>query len=266
MPRTRAQRWRETVNEGGWADLPGELMAKVLELLWAAGPTEPPWVLSTDFGGLKRPACQSTAIVRLVCAGWQAVHDATTTRLVLSMQTTDQAMGMLARRFPTVASLEMKYGDGFAALTDQGMRAVSRMPALTFLDLTWCCNVTDEGVRAVVSSCTALKTLNLYFCIQVTDEGVRAVVSSCTALRSLSLRCSGKVTDEGVRALSSLPALTSLDLRYCYEVTDEGVRALSSLPALTALDVRFCGKVTAAGVQALRSATAAPSLHIQSRW
>ena len=33
----RAQRRRETVTEGGWAELPDELVAKVLELLQEAG-------------------------------------------------------------------------------------------------------------------------------------------------------------------------------------------------------------------------------------
>ena len=46
--RLRAQRRRETVTEGGWAGLPDELVAKVLEMLQAAGRTEPRarlWVL-----------------------------------------------------------------------------------------------------------------------------------------------------------------------------------------------------------------------------
>jgi hypothetical protein len=37
----RAQRRRETVTEGGWAELPDELLAKVLEMLQVAGRTEP---------------------------------------------------------------------------------------------------------------------------------------------------------------------------------------------------------------------------------
>jgi hypothetical protein len=304
MPRTRAQRGRDTVNEGGWADLPGGLMAKVLELLQAAGRNEP------QEGGFS----QATATVRLVCAAWQGVHDATVTRLVLRRETTDQAMGMLVRRFPTVVSLEVKARYGEAALTDQGLRAVSSLPSLTFLDLTWCCNVTDAGVRAVVSSCTALKSLRLFCCkkltdegvravsslpaltslnlagCNVTDEGVRAVVSSCAMLTELNLYGCRNVTDEGVRAVSNLPALTelnlrfckvadegvravstcttltALDLRECFKLTDEAVRALSSLPALTSLDLRCCFKATAAGVQVFRSSTAAPSLHIESRW
>jgi hypothetical protein len=250
----------------------------VLEALQPDGPSKP------EDGGLG--FSQALAAVRLVCAAWKMVHDAMVTRLVLSRETTDEAVGTLVRRFPTVVSLEVKGAWGVpAALTDQGLRAVSSLASLTFLDLSRCQDVTDEGVRAVVSSCTALKTLNLSYCRNVTDEGVRAV-SSLPALTFLDLAGS-KVTDEGVRAASSLPALTfldlgftmvtdegvravassctaltALDLRCCRAVTDVGVRALSSLPALASLDLRWCS-VTAAGVQALRNTTAAPNLRIE---
>jgi F-box/leucine-rich repeat protein 14 len=236
--------------------------------------------------------------LRLVCAAWQAVHDALVMRLALRPHTTDQAMGMLVRRFPTVVSLESK-GNESRVLTDQGMRAVSRLASLTFLNLSWCRNVTDAGVRAVVSSCTALEYLNLYACNNITDKGMRAVsslpalttlnlsfcvtdkgilirdshdepifvraVSSCTALTSLNLSSNYELTEKGMRAVSSCTSLKSLDLRECFKLTDEAVRALSSLPALTSLNLSHC-YVTAAGVQALRSTTAAPSLHIESRW
>ena len=96
----RAQRRRETVTEGGWADLPDEQVAKVLEMLQAAGWTEP------QTGGFG--FSEASAAVRLVSAGWKDVHDALVTRLVLRRQTTDEAVGMLVRRFPAVSSLEFK--------------------------------------------------------------------------------------------------------------------------------------------------------------
>ena len=37
-------------------------------------------------------------MMRLVCAGWKAVHDAVVKRLVLRRETTDEAMGMLVLR------------------------------------------------------------------------------------------------------------------------------------------------------------------------
>jgi bacterioferritin-associated ferredoxin len=134
------------------------------------------------------------------------------TRLVLSRQTTDQAMGMLVRRFPTVSESKANYSNR-AVLTDQGMRAVSSLASLTFLNLTWCDKITDEGVRAVVSSCTALQSLSLFCCYKVTDEGVRAVVSSCTALEYLNLYgC--KVTDEQSAPAPRSHSLTSPAARF----------------------------------------------------
>jgi hypothetical protein len=281
MPRTRSQRLRETMEEDGWAGMPEELFEKVLEALQPDGPSKP------DDGGLG--FSRALAAVRLVCAAWKAVHDAMVTRLVLSLETTDEAVGKLVRRFPMVVSLEVKSGGGVAAvLTDQALRAVSSLASLTFLDLSWCVNITDMGVRAVVSSCTALKSLNLRSCIKVTDEGVRAVVSSlpaltfldltncykvtdegvravassCTALESLSLWSCFKVTDEGVRAVSSCTTLKTLSLYVCLKVTDEGVKAVSSCTALTALNLRACIQVTDVGVRALSSLPALTSLDI----
>ena len=97
----RAQRRRETVTEGGWAELPDELVTKVLGK-----------VLQAEEGGVG--FTQASAMVRLVSAGWKAVHDALVTRLVLRGQTTDQAVGMLVRWFPAVASLEYKNDGGRA--------------------------------------------------------------------------------------------------------------------------------------------------------
>ena len=57
----RAQRRRETVTEGGWAELPDEMVAKVLAK-----------VLQAEEGGLG--FTQASAMVRLVSAGWKAVH------------------------------------------------------------------------------------------------------------------------------------------------------------------------------------------------
>jgi hypothetical protein len=270
MMRTRAQRLRATVKEDGWAELPDELVEKVLELLQAGG----------QAGGLS--FSQASATVRLVCAAWKAVYDALVKRLMLRGQTTDEAMGMLARRFPAVASLEMQNYEVTRVLTDAGVRSVSSLTALTSLNIGGCCKLTDEGMLAV-SNLHALTSLDLTWCHQVTDEGMRAVsslpalakltlngcrevtvrgVSSCTSLTSLAFANNNKLTDD-MRAVSSLSALTSLSLSGCFKLTDEALQAVSSLPALTFLDLFDCEKVTAAGVKALRSTTAAPSLDIE---
>jgi hypothetical protein len=269
MLRTRAKRWRATVQEGEWADLPKDLLAKVLKMLWSlpCGPTERKYSQ-----GFFKGRCLT---LRLVCSGWKAMHDAMVTELLLQGKTTDEAMGMLVRRFPAAVSLRLLGGGDANALTDKGMRAVSSLTSLTSLNLTGCDKITDKGMRAV-SSLPALKSLDLRCCRKVTDEGVRAVsnirtltfldldgcsvtevglraVSSMPALASLRLHECEKVTDEGVKAVSSMPALTDLCLVRCEKVTDEGVRALSNLHALKRLGLSFCPKVTRAAIQALRS-------------
>jgi hypothetical protein len=245
MLRTRSQRQQATVEEGGWAELPDELvakvLAKVLELLQAAGQSEPQAVL-----GFSR----ASATLRLVCAAWKAVHDALVKRLVLSKRTTDEAVGMLLRRFPAVVSLEIKREPGvFAMLTDKALRAVSSCTALASLSLSMCRELTDEGMR-LVSNLPALTYLDLTACELVTDVGVGAV-SSLPALTFLDLTACKLVTDVGVRAVSSLPALTFLDLTACELVTDVGVRAVSNCTALTSLSLWACPKVTDVGVRAV---------------
>jgi hypothetical protein len=90
----------------------------------------------------------ASATVRLVCAQWKAVHDALVMRLVLRRRTTDEAVGMLVRSFPAVASFEVKGGDGeTAALTDEALRAVSSCSALSSLYLNHCREVLDEGCK-----------------------------------------------------------------------------------------------------------------------
>ena len=122
--------------EGGQARLPEELMTKVLEMMQPAG-QDGGWGFT-----------QSSATVRLVSSQWRAIYDALVTRLVLRLKTTDEAVCKLVKRFPAVVSIEMK-GDGWCVLTDAGLRAVSSLPALTFLDIGDCNKVTNAGVLAV---------------------------------------------------------------------------------------------------------------------
>ena len=75
-PLTREQLRREGVTGDDWAGLSKEMLEKVLEALQAAGRSKP-----QEEGGLS--FCETSAVVRLVCPGWQAVYDALMRRLVL---------------------------------------------------------------------------------------------------------------------------------------------------------------------------------------
>ena len=129
-------------------------------------------------GGRLKVISRASATVRLVCAGGKVVYDALVRRLVLSGRTTDEAMGMLVLRFPAVVSIEFK-GDAWGVLTDEGLRAVSNLRALTELD-PLNCEVTDAGVRAL-SILPALTSLDLRGCWKVTAAGVQALRSTAAA-------------------------------------------------------------------------------------
>ena len=109
----RAQRRRET--EGGWADMREELLAKVLELLEAAGRQE---------GGLG--FSQTSATVRLVCAGWKAAHDALVRRLVgVEMADHRRGRGHAGAELPRGGVAGGQGESRVSVLTDEALRAVS---------------------------------------------------------------------------------------------------------------------------------------------
>ena len=86
---------------GEWADLPDELLAKVLAKVLEA---------ATQEGGLG--FTKASAKLRLVSAQWKTVRDALVKRLVLKKKATDEGMGVLVRRFPAMVSLEFKWAEG----------------------------------------------------------------------------------------------------------------------------------------------------------
>jgi F-box/leucine-rich repeat protein 14 len=79
------------------------------------------------------------------------------------------------------------------------------------LNLSWCPELTDEALRAL-SNLPALTTLHLRG-IKVTDAGVLAL-SSLPALTSLDLRYCNNVTAAGVQALRSTTAAPSLHIEF----------------------------------------------------
>jgi hypothetical protein len=215
----------------GWGRLPSELLLKVLR----------------DGLGWQRA---SSCAVRLVSWHWRHTHDSSCPTVQARGRVTDEHLQLLCGNFPSLATLSL---DGYSAeVTDEGMKAVSQLAALTSLNLP----------------CYHAKG-------KVTSEGLRAI-SSLPALTRLNL--SGRaVTNKGLMAVSNIRTLTTLNLRGCSKVTDKGLRPVAA--NLTALKVlNLCGvnqcrqyehvsnkkgagsKVSQAGLKMLR--TALPDLEI----
>jgi hypothetical protein len=81
--------------ENGWAELPEELLTKVLvQAVEQCTPQDGGW--GTGAGGACR--CKASATVRLVCSGWKCRHDALMMRLLLRKDATDERADVQVRR------------------------------------------------------------------------------------------------------------------------------------------------------------------------
>lgn len=123
----------------------------------------------------------------------------------------------------------------------QFLARLSEIESLKYLDLSNT-NLTDKEIELLSRSLTSL---NLSFCNQITNEGVGKLPQ---ALTSLDLAHCYQITDEGAGKLPQ--GLTSLSLSGCDLITDEGVNKLPQ--SHTSLDLSWCDKITSGAKDALR--------------
>jgi hypothetical protein len=207
-----------------WAELPEELFLMVLDHLSRAS-----WA-----GNAHQ--------VRGVCERWARIHDSTRKELhVTSHKKLDAALQTrllisMCSKMPALTSLKLEYCD----VTDQALRAVCELPALTDLQLSGCIEVTDEGL-ACVGAVSTLTSLLLSYLPKVTSQGLHALASLPPTLTKLSLRELDSVTEEVLRdTVARLTGLTHLDLNSCTNVTEKGILTLRTLTSLTLLQLDFC--------------------------
>jgi hypothetical protein len=135
-----------------------------------------------------------SAIFRLVCCAWREAHDRLVTGLKAngaprdtrvwrklrgvrtlhfrktSLLVNDDCLRMLT---PLVSLNSLSLGGGFRggrrivpSVTDEGMRALSSLTTLTYLDMIFCDLVTNDGFRALASLtalCLSRLVCDVYF-------------------------------------------------------------------------------------------------------
>jgi len=135
----------------------------------------------------------------------------------------------------------------------------SSLTALTKLNLGCCHNITAQGMRAV-SRLPALTHLNLNSDGQ-NDVGLQNEDGLCevrhlTRLTDLNIRNNHHVTDAVMHAVSGLPALTSLDISECRNITSEALCEVRNLTGLTELFLGFNFHLTMEVFRAVSTLTA----------
>lgn len=158
-------------------------------------------------------------------------------------QLTPPQLSSCLDRFHAVGAVSLSSCHSLASL-------FPRLPStLTGLDLSFCYELDDELLQALVQALPRLQTLHLEDCEEVKDAGVIAVARAYPDLTVITLDSLG-ITDMALAALAThCPRLTCLRLANSPEITDDGVCCLvDSLETLRFLTLRFLPEVTTTGL------------------
>eukprot|EP00056_Hartaetosiga_gracilis_P010728 m.159781 g.159781 ORF g.159781 m.159781 type:complete len:903 (-) comp13377_c2_seq2:1983-4691(-) len=115
---------------------------------------------------------------------------------------------------------------------------------LTWLDLSSCPRVDDEGLKLIGAKCGLLSTVLLNDLVQISDEGLISICSICPFLDTLSIRRCTSLTNVALEGLGKYCSkLKHLELSENKHFTTDGFRALSSKMKLKTLVVEDCARV-----------------------
>jgi hypothetical protein len=141
-----------------------------------------------------------------------------------------------------------------AALPDVEMYKVSH------LDISRNNKVCDQFLEDISTRFPNLTFLNLSDCRDISDDGLVNLSNSLcfTGLQSLILNGCDRLSDFGVaEALEKLvyrPAkLNSLSLSFCIKLTDNVIDVLTQIPSLLHLELAGCSGFTRVGLTRLKS-------------
>ena len=126
---------------------------------------------------------------------------------------------------------------------------------LTSLDLSFCRDITDNGVMSVVDRCQNLTFLNLCSCSRLTDDATKAICSKLWKLQTLNLEDVFLLNDDSfwydrtydARTATDdfmLKSLTTLNLKDCVNLTSKGLKGLANrCRKIEVLILRGCDKI-----------------------
>jgi Leucine-rich repeat (LRR) protein len=122
-------------------------------------------------------------------------------------------------------------------VTDAGVCLLTSLENLSLLYLPYT-RISDASLQAL-SRMTTLRSLKISFCFDVTNNGVFCL-QGLTNLTSLDLG-SPNITNQSIAYLTNLKCLRTLTL-WETKITDSAIQALSVLSELAPLDARLCKK------------------------
>ncbi len=140
-------------------------------------------------------------------------------------------------------------GHGGASATN----AVRGCPALQFINVRECVEVSSKGMAALAGGCKELRVVNVHSCKKVGDSALCAIGASCRSLQSLCATRCPLITDKGLKAIGGgCPMLQSIVLAGCVKITEGGICAIAeNCAGLQTLNVTGCIDITENGLKEL---------------
>ncbi|KAI8099049.1 uncharacterized protein BX664DRAFT_377174 [Halteromyces radiatus] len=127
------------------------------------------------------------------------------------------------------------------------------LPLLEKLNLSWCRNITGQGIQQLVDNggkCHSLQVLKLNGCAMMDEDTMRILAYHLPRLRQLSLASCISLTDTALSYFflpSSAPFLSHLNVSNCSRLTDRSLRHFVLPGSLTHLELAGCTSMTDAG-------------------
>ncbi|KAG0756384.1 hypothetical protein G6F24_011188 [Rhizopus arrhizus] len=129
--------------------------------------------------------------------------------------------------------------------------AINSLSRLEKINLSWCRNITGQGLVPLVTSCSSsLRYLKIDGCPQLDDATMETFGRHMPNLTHLSLAACTSLTDTGLLSFLSIQKtkITHLNLSSCARLTDATLRHLSQYtPHLTHLELSGCVLMTDQG-------------------
>ncbi|KAA1466772.1 RNI-like protein [Dentipellis sp. KUC8613] len=123
---------------------------------------------------------------------------------------------------------------------------------LRMLDLTNCCNITDDAIEGIISVAPRIRNLMLSKCTALTDRSVESICRLGKHLHYLHLGHATEITDVSIKTLArSCQRLRYIDLANCFQLTDMSVFELASLQKLRRIGLVRVSNLTDEAIYAL---------------
>lgn len=141
-----------------------------------------------------------------------------------------------------------------AAITDFTLENIAKGcgAKLKVLDISWCEDVSDQGMSAVAKSCRSLQRLGLRQCA-ASKLTITSLGKNCHHISCLNIAGIDSFTDDALSSLAeNMPLLREIDASWNSRLSDNGVKTL----------LQSCVKLKKAVLSGLKLITSQPFLEI----